>query len=408
MLKSIFDQTLEGKTKALEDMIARFEGWEEQGYQTTTSIKYLYEQLEDLYKLAEDEVTAPTLASWGLVGSAVEGEKKGFVDLAREIFGAREAVVKYAATRDAEIAAFKLDLDWKNMRSDLELTTLDLTTFFGELDSGNADMGAVSLSFDTLTGGVGAFGQALMSNAENELTTYQEKLKHIYDEHRDLYDTIKETEAALKGDTGRGGAKKKTAGKMDPMIVSLMKAFGSDVAQEKDAFFEKFSEQWRNLKDEGDSWAESFSENMHGAMGMASAFSDLVTTTSEAGAKNDREQFEARKKGALADVAISTAVAIMTALSTGNYAGVGIATITGALQAANIQAQKYPAMAEGGIVTRPTTALIGEAGPEAVIPLSGAGSIGNSVTVNVAGSVLSESDLRDIITREMMRHQRVH
>ena len=43
-------------------------------------------------------------------------------------------------------------------------------------------------------------------------------------------------------------------------------------------------------------------------------------------------------------------------------------------------------MATGGIVTSPTMALIGEAGPEAVIPLSGANAgIGNNVTINVNG-----------------------
>jgi hypothetical protein len=46
-----------------------------------------------------------------------------------------------------------------------------------------------------------------------------------------------------------------------------------------------------------------------------------------------------------------------------------------------------PAMANGGIVTGPTLALIGEAGPEAVVPLdryNGGG--GNNVTINVQGA----------------------
>ena len=41
-----------------------------------------------------------------------------------------------------------------------------------------------------------------------------------------------------------------------------------------------------------------------------------------------------------------------------------------------------PRMASGGIVTRPTIALIGEAGPEAVVPLNGSTGFG-SVTINV-------------------------
>jgi hypothetical protein len=47
-----------------------------------------------------------------------------------------------------------------------------------------------------------------------------------------------------------------------------------------------------------------------------------------------------------------------------------------------------PMMAQGGIVNSPTLALIGERGPEAVIPLSGAnagGGMGSNVTINVNG-----------------------
>lgn len=44
-----------------------------------------------------------------------------------------------------------------------------------------------------------------------------------------------------------------------------------------------------------------------------------------------------------------------------------------------------PMLANGGIVTSPTLALIGEAGPEAVIPLSQMGNMGGGITVNVNG-----------------------
>ena len=54
-------------------------------------------------------------------------------------------------------------------------------------------------------------------------------------------------------------------------------------------------------------------------------------------------------------------------------------------------------MAEGGIVTKPTRALIGEAGAEAVIPLDRMGSMGTTVNVNVAGSVISEGQLQSVI-----------
>jgi hypothetical protein len=48
-----------------------------------------------------------------------------------------------------------------------------------------------------------------------------------------------------------------------------------------------------------------------------------------------------------------------------------------------------PMLAQGGIVTGPTLAMIGEAGPEAVVPLSRAGEFGmgggNNVTIHVNG-----------------------
>jgi hypothetical protein len=78
-------------------------------------------------------------------------------------------------------------------------------------------------------------------------------------------------------------------------------------------------------------------------------------------------------------------------------------------------------MANGGIVTSPTQAIIGEAGAEAVIPLNRIGSILSSltnsegmvsgrsnntnITVNVAGSVTSENDLVAAIRNGLLRGQ---
>jgi hypothetical protein len=65
-----------------------------------------------------------------------------------------------------------------------------------------------------------------------------------------------------------------------------------------------------------------------------------------------------------------------------------------------------PKMATGGIVTSPTTALIGEAGPEAIIPLDRMGSMGGA-TVNVVinGSVTSEGDLVNAIRNALLQGQ---
>ncbi len=63
------------------------------------------------------------------------------------------------------------------------------------------------------------------------------------------------------------------------------------------------------------------------------------------------------------------------------------------------QIPTIPLLAEGGIVTRPTLAMIGEAGSEAVIPLSkmGFGGLGGGIVVNInGGTYLSREVAQDI------------
>jgi len=63
-------------------------------------------------------------------------------------------------------------------------------------------------------------------------------------------------------------------------------------------------------------------------------------------------------------------------------------------------------LGDGGIVNSPTAALIGEAGPEAVIPLNRMGSMGGStVNIVVNGSVTSEGDLVNAIRNAILQGQ---
>lgn len=59
-----------------------------------------------------------------------------------------------------------------------------------------------------------------------------------------------------------------------------------------------------------------------------------------------------------------------------------------------------PMLAEGGIVTAPTLAVLGEGGPEAVIPLSASGGLGGggsaggtTIVIQAQGSIFSQTDL---------------
>ena len=80
----------------------------------------------------------------------------------------------------------------------------------------------------------------------------------------------------------------------------------------------------------------------------------------------------------------------------------------------NFDDQKYynliPKLAKGGVVTSPTMALIGEAGPEAVIPLSKMGSMGTTYNITVNGAVDPVStarQIRDILSQDARRQGRL-
>ena len=87
--------------------------------------------------------------------------------------------------------------------------------------------------------------------------------------------------------------------------------------------------------------------------------------------------------------------AVISAMEKGlNFAIKGLNTILDGIDKAagpwvnfgSIPEVKLPRLAEGGITTGPTIAMIGEKGPEAVIPLDRLGSMGgNTITVNVNG-----------------------
>ena len=66
-----------------------------------------------------------------------------------------------------------------------------------------------------------------------------------------------------------------------------------------------------------------------------------------------------------------------------------------------------PAMADGGIVNKPTLALIGEAGPEAVVPLSkmNAGG-GGDVNINVTGGLSTSAEIGQSVVNALRAYSR--
>ena len=138
----------------------------------------------------------------------------------------------------------------------------------------------------------------------------------------------------------------------------------------------------------------------------------------------DVNAFNINKAASIAQIIISNALAIATSFAQlGPLAPFVIPAVSAAVlaQIAIVAAQQPPTrpppitLQEGGVVNSPTNALIGEAGPEAVIPLDeytfskrGEGTI--TVIVNVNGSVIEERRLAETIykaTREAQRVRRI-
>jgi uncharacterized membrane protein YjjP (DUF1212 family) len=64
-----------------------------------------------------------------------------------------------------------------------------------------------------------------------------------------------------------------------------------------------------------------------------------------------------------------------------------------------------PRMAEGGIVSSPTLALIGEAGPEAVVPLDRMQN-GGGVTINVTGGLATSAEIGESVVNALRAYSR--
>lgn len=122
-----------------------------------------------------------------------------------------------------------------------------------------------------------------------------------------------------------------------------------------------------------------------------------------------KRSFYAEKANNIANALINGAIAVTQCLAQlGPIAGpiaAGLVTATTAMQVATIASQTYTPMAKGGVVTSATPILAGEAGPEAIIPLSEGraqqylGSTGGvTINITIEGNA-STDDIYEAIER---------
>lgn len=89
-------------------------------------------------------------------------------------------------------------------------------------------------------------------------------------------------------------------------------------------------------------------------------------------------------------------------ITTASSIGGNIINLMGSALGINFaQAAGIPKMAKGGIVTSPTVAMIGEGGPEAVMPLNQMGESSTTITMNIGGSISTLDDIANDVSRKI-------
>lgn len=140
----------------------------------------------------------------------------------------------------------------------------------------------------------------------------------------------------------------------------------------------------------------------------ATGFDQLVDVNLEMlGVQREGADLQAQMAGLLGQIndallaSLQTMEAIATAGAQDKDAIAALVTTLGS--SLSVLGFDIPQMATGGIVTSPTLALIGERGPEAVIPLGQAGGMGGGITIgNVTLSLPNVKDFRSASESDCM------
>lgn len=134
----------------------------------------------------------------------------------------------------------------------------------------------------------------------------------------------------------------------------------------------------------------------------------------------DKKRFDADKKNKIAQIWMDTASAVIKGYSQlgfwGGSAFAATVLATAGIQSSAVSKQQFvPALAEGGVATKPTMALIGEGGePEMVLPLSKAkeqgfgGSANHTIIINLNGKAyLSKDEVYEAIYDGISKAQKI-
>ena len=140
-------------------------------------------------------------------------------------------------------------------------------------------------------------------------------------------------------------------------------------------------------------FGESMAESMKNLMKNIAAF--IISQLTKMVVKKillDRVSQASTKATSLTEIMAFAGKAVAATFSWCSGVCAPIAPVMATIAGAAALAGGLAFMAEGGIVTSPTLAMIGEAGPEAVIPLNRGGLMGpTTIVVELDGQVLASS-----------------
>lgn len=311
---------------------------------------------------AVDKMNRPQAESW--LGQAkveqLKAAKETLAELTEEWYAAEDAVTEFnnkAAEAQKTIAGtIPIQEDLANVIEDTEEnygTLANISSgFMGLLPEFNMDMSISNKMFEA--------NAAYIDDATQSMNAYYNTLEDVNEQLVQYAEDV----AVARIESGEMEAHME---RMEDLAETMTDAFSDLAANGLRAVGEALVDQEKGM--------ESFKDAFKGAIStMLEALGKYLTT-----------------------MAFSTFIA---------NPALGVA-YGAAAAAAYVASGAVQALADGGIVTKPTLALVGEAGPEAVVPLGkGGGMGGNAMVVNVYGNLLTERQLVDGILKRAASHMR--
>jgi hypothetical protein len=299
--------------------------------------------------------------------------------------GSKEAAVATRDFADAQRAATRATISLR----DATRGVADAQKALDDLKSGKASANAAEdLAFATqkIADAKQSLADAYIQGGDKTITDAAQRLSDAYAEQKDAIDAVRAANDASSPEAIMKAEDDLTLARLDLVDAqNAVKDADQDVIDKQNELHDvisgaatdsqKYKDAQKELtdaqnaeRDAVDSLTDAYDKQAKALIDLANAKKGLATSAKATTGKQERS------------AQATTGIDPTTGLPTGLFGGVD--SLMGGLP--SIDFSKFvPLMADGGIVNKPTLAMIGESGSEAVIPLSQMGNTGNiNITVN--------------------------